>query len=170
MAITIRDEEPDDIVDIHRVNLMAFGQPDEANLVDALRSNDAMTLSLVATDGSDIVGHILFSPVTVKSDEQSFEAVGLGPMAVRPDAQRRGIGSELVRAGLARLRASGHEVVVVLGHPEFYPRFGFRPASEFGIRWQHRAPDETFMVVELMPQSLAGRGGIVSFRREFDGL
>jgi len=164
----IRTELPANIIGIHRVNELAFEQPLEADIVDALRSAGAVVLSMVAVEGADIVGHILFSPVTVESDEGAFEAVGLGPMAVVPERQRRGTGSALVQAGVDALRKAGHEVVVVLGHPEYYPRFGFRRASEFGVRWEHDAPDEAFMVLELSPGALRGRGGVVRYRPEFN--
>ena len=127
----IRGEKASDLADIRRVNDLAFAQPAEGALVDALRAAGAVTLSLVAEDeGTTIAGHILFSPVVIESDAGRFQAIGLGPMAVLPTKQRRGIGSALVREGLIRLRTMGHAVVVVLGHPEFYPRFGFRRAIE----------------------------------------
>jgi putative acetyltransferase len=169
-GVEIRDEASGDAEAIHRVNALAFGQPDEANLVDSLRAAGAALLSLVAVDAGRIVGHILFSPVSISSPAGDFAAVGLGPMAVLPDRQRLGIGSELVRRGLAALRNRGHGVVVVLGHPAYYPRFGFVRASTHKIRWEHDAPDEAFMVLELALGALAGRGGIVRYRSEFAGL
>jgi putative acetyltransferase len=162
----VREERVEDAGAVRRVNELAFGRDLEANLVDALRSNGGVTLSLVAVDEGDVVGHVLFSPVVVRSNDGTFEGLGLGPMAVHPDVQRRGIGSKLIRTGLERLRDAGHEVVVVLGHAEYYPRFGFHRASEVGIRWEHDAPDEAFMVLELRPGSLRGRTGIVSYRPE----
>ncbi len=166
----IRLERSEDAAAIRRVNEFAFARLAEANLVDALRDAGAVTLSLVAEREGRIVGHILFSPVTIESPEEAFPAVGLGPMAVEPGLQRSGIGSALVRAGLSALRADGHEVVVVLGHPEYYPRFGFVRASEHGIRWEQYAPDEAFMVLELRAGALGGRGGVVRYRAEFTGV
>jgi putative acetyltransferase len=163
----IRREQPEDRAEVRRVNQRAFAQPDEANLVDALRSADAVTLSLVAVDGGKVVGHILFSPVAVQSPQGDFSAIGLGPMAVLPESQKSGVGSQLVRVGLAELARLGHAVVIVLGHPDYYPRFGFVRASTCGIRWELEAPDEAFMVLELKPGALAGRGGIVRYRPEF---
>lgn len=175
--LMIREEQPGDLASIDRVNERAFDQPQEAALINALRAGGGVTLSLVALENSTIIAHILFSPVTIRSETDTFEAVGLGPMAVDPDRQRRGIGSQLVHAALDRLRAAGHALVVVLGHPEYYPRFGFRRASEFGIRWEHDAPDAAFMVLELIPGGLsgspttgAGPSGTVCYRPEFDGL
>lgn len=166
--VQIRDAQSGDADAIGRLHVAAFGGDQEAKLVDALRSASAVTLSLVAIQGSEIVGHILFSPVEIASGEHSFDAIGLGPMAVVPDAQRRGIGSALVHAGLQRLREAGHDAVFVLGHPEYYPRFGFRRASDFEIAWEHEALDEAFMALELKPRGLAGRQGIVRYRPEFD--
>ncbi len=168
--ILIRPERPDDVAAVHTVNAAAFGQPEEADLVDALRLAGAATLSLVAERDGEIVGHILFSPVTIESDRGSFEAIGLAPMAVAPSCQRQGIGSRLIRAGLRECRRAGHEIVVVLGHPEYYPRFGFVPSKPLGIRYEAEVPEEAFMVLELRQGALAGRGGIVRYRPEFGGF
>ncbi|GAB4564566.1 MAG: N-acetyltransferase [Haliangiales bacterium] len=167
----IRDESsPADIAQITDVTDAAFGQPQEGQLINALRAAGAVTLSLVAVEGDRIVGHVLFSPVVVRDGERRFDAIGLAPIAVAPDRQRAGVGSQLVRAGLERLRAAGHEAVFVLGHPAYYPRFGFRPAAEFGLRWEHSPPTDAFMALELRPESLAGWRGVVSFRPEFDAV
>jgi putative acetyltransferase len=168
--VTLRTELPADHAGVRRVNELAFGQPGEADVVDALRAAGAATLSLVAVDGDRVVGHILFSPVTVASPSGDFTALGLAPMAVLPELHRRGVGSRLVRAGLDELRRAGHEVVVVLGHPGYYPRFGFERASARGIRWEHDAPDEAFLVLELRPGALRGRGGVVRYRPELDSV
>jgi len=165
--VRIRREEPGDAPSVRRINELVFGQPSEANLVDALRAADAVVLSLVAVEGDVVVGHVLFSPVIVASETARFSVVGLGPMAVLPGRQKSGIGSMLVNAGLAELRQAGHEAVVVVGHPHYYPRFGFVRASTHGIRWEIEVPDEAFMVLELKPGALAGRGGVVQYRPEF---
>ncbi len=119
--ISIRPENAQDIAAIHEVNTAAFGRPGEADLVDALRVQGQIVLSLVAVQDEQIVGHILFSPVVIVNDDKEFLAIGLGPMAVLPQHQGHGIGSQLVQHGVDMLRAKGHEVVVVLGHPRFYP-------------------------------------------------
>jgi putative acetyltransferase len=150
------------------VNERAFGTPQEANLVDALRRGGAITLSLVATRGTTIVGHALFTPVEIVSAESRRRAVALGPMAVLPEHQREGIGTRLVDAGLAALREAGHGVLVVLGHPEYYPRFGFEPARDHGIECPYDAPPEAFMVLELEPGALRDLDGTVRYRPEFD--
>jgi len=166
--IQIRDESPEDIPAIYTVNSSAFETPAEAVLVDKLRVANAITVSLIAELDGDVVGHILFSPVTITDRDQAWSAVGLGPMAVAPKHQNRGIGSLLVRAGLARCRELGEDVVVVLGHAEYYPRFGFRPSKPMGITWEIDVPEDVFMVAELREGVLAGRKGIVRYRPEFD--
>jgi len=167
-VIIIRRERPEETSAVRRVNEQAFGQRAEAALVDALRQRDELLISLVAIEDEQVVGHILFSPVTVQSDGASWGAMGLGPMAVLPEHQGKGIGSQLVEAGLEECRKTGHEVVVVLGHPEFYPRFGFAPSKPLGIRWEKDVPEEVFMVTELREGALAERGGVVKYLPEFD--
>lgn len=166
--IIIRRERPEDASAVRRVNEQAFGQRAEADLVDALRQRDELLVSLVAIEDEQVVGHILFSPVTVQSDGASWGAMGLGPMAVLPEHQGKGIGSQLVEAGLEECRKARHKVVVVLGHPEFYPRFGFAPSKPLGIRWEKDVPEEVFMVTELREGALAERGGVVKYLPEFD--
>lgn len=161
-------ERATDAGGVRQVNERAFGQPAEADVVDALRAAGAVTLSLVALVDERVVGHILFSPVVVIAPGGSeWAALGLGPMAVAPEHQRAGIGAALIRGGLDQLRSEGHDVVVVVGHPGYYPRFGFVPASARGLRWEHEVPDDVFMVCELAPGALAGRSGEVRYRPEF---
>jgi putative acetyltransferase len=170
--VAIRPEAPGDERAIFDVNARAFPQPDEAKLVDALRAVSAVTFSLVAECVGRVVGHILFSPVRVEGEGDSCVAQGLAPMAVEPKRQRDGIGSQLVRAGLDACRRAGHTVVFVLGHPEYYPRFGFEPAAPRGLFYSDTSRDysSVFFVTELEPGALAGRRGVVHFRAEFDGL
>jgi putative acetyltransferase len=167
-AITIRRETAADQAGIRRVLERAFPTPAEAALVDALRAAGCVTLSLVAVGaGDEVLGHILFSPVTIDTAAGTRAAVGLAPMAVDPAWQRQGIGGRLVRAGLEILRRQGHAAVVVLGHPDYYPRFGFAPASRAGLRWEHPCPDEAFMALALAPDGLTARAGVVRYRPEF---
>jgi len=168
--ITIRNENYQDIPAIRWVNELAFESNAEADLVEALRVSGAPLISLVAQEGDQVVGHIMFSPVTIQSEKESFSAAGLGPMAVLPDWQGKGIGSQLVRRGLEECRLAGYQAAVVLGHPWFYPHFGFMPSVQWGIRWEHEAPEEAFMALELIPRSLAGRSGIVKFMSQFEGV
>ena len=148
---------------MREVNEKAFGGGEEAAIVEKLHAAGGVTLALVAEVDGRIVGHILFSPVRIDDEEA---AVGLAPMAVLPVHQRQGVGSMLVRDGLERLRAAGHGAVVVVGHPEYYPRFGFEPASRFGLRWEHPCPDDTFMALELSPGFLREHPGVVRYRPE----
>jgi putative acetyltransferase len=164
---TIREETPGDFGAVRRVNELAFGRPQEAALVEALRVSAAPYVSLVAEDGGRIVGHIFFSPVTIESDAAAHEAFALGPMAVLPESQGRGVGSRLVLEGLEECRRRGHEVVFVLGHPEYYPRFGFEPTKARGITCEFAVPEEVFMLKELREGALAARGGVVKYHPEF---
>ena len=141
--------------------------------MDALRARGQATLSLVAVEGDRVVGHILFSPVTIESAGESggtAAALGLGPMAVLPTHQRQGIGSLLVRTGLRRAATRATDASWCWAIPEYYPRFGFKPASRRGVAWAHPAPDEAFMLLELRPGALGGRGGIVRYQPEFGGV
>jgi len=166
--MTIRDEKNEDIAVIRKVIEEAFGQPAEADLVDALRRNGKATLSLIAEEDGRVVGHILFSPVTIESGEAEFAGVGLAPLAVLPEFQNRGVGSSLTRNGLDRCREAGHPFVVVLGHPHYYPRFGFVPASRFGVRSKYETPDEHFMAMELREGALRNQAGMARYQPEFD--
>lgn len=165
--ILIRNEVEEDYASVRRVNELAFARSIEADLVDALREKAGSFVSLVAVVEGEIVGHIFFSPVTVEAKQQTFTAMGLAPMAVLPAHQRRGIGSLLVHNGLEACARTGHEIVFVLGHPEYYPRFGFAPASVKGLRSEYNVPDNVFMVLELRPGALARRQGLVKYHPEF---
>jgi putative acetyltransferase len=151
---------------------LAFGRPQEAALVDALRAAAHPHVSLVAVEDEEVVGHIFFSPVSIEPEDAvsmatGALAMGLAPMAVLPRCQNQGIGSELVRAGLRACLRLGCAVVVVLGHPDYYPRFGFVPASRMGLRCEYDVPDEVFMATELVPDALAGVRGLVKYHPEF---
>lgn len=166
--ITIRAETSKDIAAIRHVLEMAFGQASEARLVEALRQVDALITSLVAVEKEQIVGHIAFSAVFIESLHATANAVALAPLAVLPTHQRRGIGGELVRRGLTQCRRAGHRVVLVLGEPAFYQRFGFIKASLHGICCPFDVPDDAFMAAELFPGALAGQSGSVKYRPELD--
>jgi putative acetyltransferase len=162
----IRLENPADVVAIHTINEAAFRTRAEADLVDAIRGQAVPIISLVADDDGSIAGHILFSPVSLTGHDE-LKIMGLAPMAVAPAQQRGGIGSALVREGLAHCRALGYDAVVVLGHPEFYPRFGFVPASRFGINSEYDVPDEAFMALELEGSVLEGKTGTIRYHPAF---
>ena len=124
-------------------------------------------LSIVAEKDSMIIGHILFFPIQIKSEEQSYKSISLAPMAVLPEYQNQGIGSRLVRYGLEKSGEKGYQSVIVLGHPKYYPRFGFEKASKWGIRPPFDAPDEAFMVRELVEGGLKGISGVVEYPDEY---
>jgi putative acetyltransferase len=162
----IRREEPPDIQQIRALNIAAFGTSGEATIVDALRADAANVISLVADDDGEVIGHIMFSPVRVIG-APDLRAVALAPMAVVPQRQRIGVGSALVRAGLEECRRSSADAVFVVGHPQYYPRFGFTPASAFGFTCEFNVRDEVFMAVELIPGALTNRSGTVHFHEAF---
>ena len=163
----IRSEKPEDPSQIQRVNERAFAQPTEADIVDRLRRACADSLSLVAED-EGVVGYILFTPAVIESPGRRVVGMGLAPMAVLPNRQRHGIGSKLVRRGLEILRERGCPFVIVLGHPEYYPRFGFEPASLHRIACQWEGvPDEAFMVLILDANAMEGVSGVAKYRDEF---
>ena len=165
--VIVRPERREDARAVRRVNEQAFGQEAEANLVDALRQCDEPLISLVAVEDDQVVGHILFSPVRVECGDRVVHGMGLGPMAVLPEHQRTGIGSELVRVGVSEMRGSCCPFVIVLGHPQFYPRFGFEPASRRGIRCEWEVPDEAFMILILEATEMDGVSGLARYRSEF---
>jgi putative acetyltransferase len=161
--VTVRAETPADALAVRAVNERAFGGALEADIVAAVREA-VDSISLVAVLREQIVGHILFTPVRI-DPPTSARVAGLAPMAVSPDAQRRGIGSALVRAGLEECRREGYGAVVVLGHPDYYPRFGFRQADHWRLACEYDAPPEAFMALELEPGVLDA--GTVIYRPEF---
>jgi putative acetyltransferase len=167
--LIVRPEAPEDLEAIRSVNRLAFGRAAEAVLVDALRAAAQPFLSLVAVQDTQVVGHIAFSPVAIHGEGSPLPALALGPMAVLPDQQRRGIGSRLVLEGLAACQAGRHDLVVVVGHPAFYSRFGFVQAVPRGLRCEYDVPDEAFMVAELAPGALQ-RGGLVRYHPAFGQL
>ena len=165
----IRDEAAGDAPAVHAVVEEAFASPLEAGIVDALRADCDDRLSLVAEEDGGIVGHILFTPVEIGAAEGPLRGYGLAPMAVRTAWQRRGIGSALVAEGTRRLREAGAPFVFVIGHPEYYPRFGFERASRYGVRCQWpEVPDEAVMVLVLEPSIAPRLAGLARYRSEFD--
>jgi len=162
----IRLENPDDHEAIRQVNRLAFGGDDEARLVDALRCEGYVRLSLVAEADGEVVGHTLFSDLPIIGESTTVSALALAPVAVLPEYQRQGIGSALIHRGLQICRDEGHRIVVVLGHPNFYPRFGFSP----GLARHLQSPfsgKPSFMAMELVPGSLSGVSGKVQYPPPF---
>jgi len=169
--VRVRNESPGDVPAVRRVLCSAFPTGAEAALVDALRGRTDPQIALVAESGDgEVVGHILFTPVEIRSPESDSRAIGLAPMAVAPAWQRRGVGEALVEAGLAACRALGESLVVVLGHPTYYPRFGFRPACDAGLYYGAPGPNEAFLICELKEGALRGRRGEVRYHAAFDAL
>lgn len=164
--IAIRPERPDDYAAIRAVERDAFGRKDEADLVDKLRAAAAVTLSLVAEMDDHIVGHILFSPMTLNG--KPAPVVALGPVAVTPVHQNTGIGGALIRAGLERCREMGNDICILLGHPGYYPRFGFVAAAAHGLTNNLHVSGDPFMVAELVTGTLVRIHGEVAFHPAFD--
>lgn len=154
MDVKIRNEEADDFVQVREIVRAAFPTDAESRLVDALRANNKATISLVAVHGNEVVGHILFSPVST-SPPSAAKGLGLAPVAVRPNMQSQGIGSQLIREGLRRCKELGYDYCVVLGGPKYYQRFGFEKASRFDIRNEYGVDDE-FMVIRISDRQVAG--------------
>lgn len=164
--VLIRSEEQKDWAAVHTLNISAFERSAEADLVNALRAEAQPVVSLVAEQAEAVVGHIMFSPVLL-AGHAGLKIMGLAPMAVAPALQRHGIGSALVRAGLEHCRALGVGAVVVLGYPEYYPRFGFLPSVRFGINCEYNVPKENFMVSELVPGYLSAASGTIQYHAAF---
>lgn len=168
MSIEVRRERPGDEAAVRRVETEAFGRPNEADVVDLLRAKCPEGVSLVAEVSGEIVGHILFEPAIIEGDQGTLAGVGLGPLAVLPAYQRRGVGSALVRAGIAETRAAGHPYVIIIGHPWYYPRFGFTSPAPYGVRYK---PDhgEAFMILVFDEHAVRAHPGVARERPEFAG-
>jgi putative acetyltransferase len=164
----LRDERDEDSKAVAELLGSAFGRDAEARLVDRLRAADRVVTALIAETKLRILGHVVFSRVVLGDAE--MEGLALAPIAVLPAFQRLGVGSALVSAGLERCRAMGHTRVLVLGDPDYYSRFGFVPASEYGVVPEFDAPPESFMALELVPGAFAGAAGVVRYGHEFEDL
>ena len=162
-ACEIRPERPSDLLAIRGVHRRAFGQDQEANIVDALRANGAMLVSLVATLDGDIVAHVAYSPASI----DSVDGAALGPIAVAPEHQKQGIGGRLIESGNRTLAATSCPFVIVLGYPTYYSRFGFVPARSRGISCEWDVPDDVFMVLALDEGRMQGVSGLARYRHEF---
>jgi putative acetyltransferase len=167
VLIEIREEQPGDVAAVRELNIRAFGQDQEAHIVDALRSSGAALLSLVATLNGRVVGHIMYSPLSVGD---GVTGAALGPMAVLPEHQRQGIGSRLVEAGNRKLKEASCPFIIVLGHADYYPRFGFRPASTHGTACDWEVPDDVFMLLVLDQAKMQDVSGLARFRHEFSSV
>jgi putative acetyltransferase len=171
--IIVRAETPEDYTAIHEVNVLAFDKREnEARLVETIRQSPGFTpeLSLVAIEDGQVIGHVLFSPIRIETEIGDAAALALAPIAVRPEAQNRGIGSQLIRHGLDECRRLGHRIVVLIGHSNYYPRFGFSPARAMGLEAPFPIPDDVFMALELVPGALKGVKGTVRYPPAFDDV
>ncbi|MBC7884482.1 MAG: N-acetyltransferase [Saprospiraceae bacterium] len=173
MDLKIRQENRDDINEIYKIHTLAFGQENEGKLVDLLRDSDTFVpeLSLVATIDNKIVGHILFTKIKIADDNQNeFDSLALAPIAIKPDIQKKGIGGQLIRAGLNKARELNFESVIVLGHEHYYPKFGFVPTTKWNIKSPFDVATNLFMGLELMEGGLKNVSGIVKYPKEFDSV
>jgi putative acetyltransferase len=166
--VIMREEKSGDEEQIRSVNQHAFEQTEEADIVDKLRQTCPDRISLVAISEDKIVGHILFTPATIRTKEKIITGMGLAPMAVLPEFQHKGIGSQLVKTGLDIIKKAKYPFAIVLGHPTYYPRFGFVPASRYGIKSEYEnVPDEAFMILVFDEAALKGISGVAKYRPEF---
>jgi putative acetyltransferase len=166
--MTIREEQPHDVAAIREINLRAFDTSAEADIVDLLRQRCAERLSLVAQLGDQLVGHILFTPAMAQAGAQPIKGMALAPLAVLPLYQQQGIGSALVRCGVEMVRAAGYPFLIVLGHPRYYPRFGFERASAYGLKSEYSGvPEEAFMIMVFEPEIVKLAFGEVRYQPEF---
>ncbi len=166
----LRDERVEDAETVAALLSMAFGREAEARLVQRLRAADKVAAGLIAEKNQRILGYVVFSRVAIITEGQEKAALALAPLAVLPAFQRLGVGSALVSAGLERCRANEHKRILVLGDPAYYARFGFVPASRFGVQPAFDAPPESFMALELVPSAFAGTAGVARYGHEFDDL
>lgn len=171
MKPIIRQEHKEDFPTVFEVNRLAFGQDSEARLVELLRHSKAFVpeLSLVAILENKIIGHILFTKIKIIHDYKGeTESLALAPMAVRPEFQKKGIGGQLIKHGLDKAKELHYKSVIVLGHEDYYPRFGFVPADKWNIKSPYDVPASVFMALELVPNGLKGVSGLVKYPKEFE--
>ena len=168
--MNIRKEIDLDIEKIWQVNVEAFDTELEANLINAIRKSGIPYISLVAEEGDKIVGHILFTPVELSGNKSGLRLMGLAPMAVVSKLQKKGIGSQLIKVGLENCLTEGYDAVVVLGHPEYYSKFGFLPSIQYGIKSEYDVPDEVFMILELENGVLNKKQGTIKYHEAFGNV
>lgn len=175
MNINLRQEQPNDYPNTDALIEQAFRNEEMSDqqehlLVQCIRRSNAFIpeLSIVVVNQQDnIIGHILFSKITIDNSEQTAASLALAPVSVHPDYQKQGIGSMLITEGLKKAKAAGYHSVIVLGHADYYPRFGFKPASLSGIKAPFDVPDEAFMALELEAGALEQVSGVVHYSEAF---
>ena len=167
MKISIRKAQAEDFEAIYKINALAFGQKDEAKLVETIRDTPEYlpNLEFVALQDQNVVGHILYSKVRIGNID--CQAVALAPMSVLPSFQNRGIGSKLIEQSLTAVESEGFKSVLVLGHQNYYPRFGFKPASIWGVIFPQEVPEEAFMALSFTPDGLKSCSGVVRYSSAF---
>ena len=172
MRVLIRPETKDETGKVFEINELAFGRKNEARLVDLLRKGSSFIpeLSLVAVKDDEILGHILFSKISIVDNQSITQSLSLAPMAVLPGYQNQGVGSKLILHGLEKARRLLFDSVIVLGHKEYYPRFGFLPAKKWGIKAPFSISPEFFMATELTPGSLNHVKGVVKYPDAFSDV
>ncbi len=168
--MTIRIEKTTDIQQIWQINTEAFERKGEADLINTLRESDTPYISLIYEENNKFLGHIFFTPVELAGDTSGLDIMGLGPMAVVPEMQYKGIGSLLVKAGIEQCRDNGYDAIIVLGHAAFYPKFGFVPSVNYGIKSEFDVPEDVFMVLELKKNILKGKQGIIKYHEAFSSV
>lgn len=169
--LIIRQEDTIYFKEIYEVNTRAFGQENEARLVERLRQSEVFVpeLSIVAIVDKEVVGYILFSKIKIVDDsQQCFDSLALAPMPVRPQYQNKGIGRQLIKYGLAKAGTLGYGSAIVLGHEHYYPKFGFVPASCWHIKPPFEVSENVFMAIELVGNGLKEVSGIVIYPKTFD--
>lgn len=173
MELKVKQENKLDYNAVYNINKLAFGEEGEAKLVELLRNSKAFVpeLSLVATIGSNIIGHILFTKIKIIDINQNeFESLALAPMAVNPEFQKKGIGRQLIKTGLDKAREMNFKSVIVLGHKNYYPKFGFKPTKKWGITAPYDVPTSAFMGLELVTDGFKDVRGIVKYPKEFEEI
>ena len=172
--VSLRQETQTDYSYVFEINCIAFGRKSEANLVAALRNNPTVfvpELSIVATENDKIVGHILLTKLGIRDKKGNLhKSLGLAPMAVLPEYQKRGIGTQLIKQGLSVAKKLGFKSVIVLGHEHYYPKFGFEPAKKWNIKAPFEVPSNVFMAIELVVDGLKDVSGTVVYPEEFESV
>ena len=166
--IHIRKEQKKDFKAIREVNDKAFEQPEEGIVVEKIRNRNSNILSLVAEVEGKVIGHILFSPAVIEMKDKTWDGMGLAPMSVLPEYQNKGIGTKLVDAGMKEIRNRDCPFVIVLGHPNYYPRFGFKTATRYGVKCQWEVPEEAFMIMILDENAMDDITGVAKYLPEFN--
>lgn len=166
----IRAEKGSDLQEIWQINAEAFETEAEADLVNILRESGIPFISMVYEDNNKLSGHILFTPVELEGHTKNLRIIGLGPVAVIPEMQNKSIGSALVKAGIEQCKSEGYDAIIVLGHPNYYPKFGFVLSVKYGIKSEYDVPEDVFMVLELKENALKGKQGTIKYHEAFGSV